>query len=153
MSVFKQNNRFTDIKSSDQSVLLRGWRRERHPDITTWYVKSGTRWVRYLYLTVVTDGFDGCGRSQGGFCTSGVKLHNRFGPAHQACHCATVFNQLLLLLLWRKIIFVIQISVMCQSLIVAAAFAPVSENSVYVSQSSIIHAVNEHGSDFQLRCK
>lgn len=62
-------------------------------------VTHNTRWVPYLYLSVVADGFDGCRGSQGALCVAGAELHHRLGPTHQARHRTPVLNQLLLLLL------------------------------------------------------
>lgn len=55
--------------------------------------------VTYLDLSVVANGFDGRGVSQGGVCAAWTELDHSLGPAHQAGHSAAVLNQLLLLLL------------------------------------------------------
>ena len=53
----------------------------------------------HLYLSVVTDGSDGRGGSQGGVGAAWAELDHRFGPPHQAGHRPAVLYQLLFLLL------------------------------------------------------
>lgn len=53
----------------------------------------------YLYLSVVTDGFDGYGRPDRGVWGSGLELDDGLGLAHQPSHCAAVLEELLLLIL------------------------------------------------------
>lgn len=66
---------------------------------TSIFMKLKKRTVPYLYLSVVTDGFDRCCASQGALCPAGAELHHNLGPAHQACDRTPVLNQLFLLLL------------------------------------------------------
>lgn len=66
---------------------------------THMFMKWNIWWVAYLYLSVVTDGLNGCRGSQGALCVAGAELHHRLRSADQACHRAAVLNQLLLLLL------------------------------------------------------
>lgn len=72
-----------------------------HSRFNVSYKLYGTppRLPTYLDLSVVANGFYGCGVSQGGVCAARTELDHSLGSAHQACHSAAVFNQLLLLLL------------------------------------------------------
>lgn len=53
----------------------------------------------YLYLTIITDGFDRDGGSDGAFGVPGSELYNALGFPHQAGHSAAVLQELLFLIL------------------------------------------------------
>lgn len=53
----------------------------------------------HLDLTIITDGFDGDGGSDGAFRVPGPELHYVLGSAHQPSHSVTVLKKLLFLIL------------------------------------------------------
>lgn len=53
----------------------------------------------YLYLAVVTDGFDRQGGADGAVWAAWLQLDDVLGPPHQTNHRATVLKELLLLIL------------------------------------------------------
>lgn len=53
----------------------------------------------HLYLTIVADGFNRNGGSQGAVRIPGPELHNTLGSAHQPTDSAAVLKELLFLIL------------------------------------------------------
>lgn len=63
------------------------------------FTECPTQRISYLYLPVVTDGFNERCAFQSVLRTAGAELHDGLGSTHQAGHGAPVFNQLFFLLL------------------------------------------------------
>lgn len=56
----------------------------------------------HLNLTIITDGFDRDGGSDGAFRVPGPELHDVLGSAHQPSHGAAVLKKLLFFILNAK---------------------------------------------------